>query len=423
MMDDNSSNKINFYVLISSIGFVPFFLIGVTLFIVILFVFDLFEGNNNIKNNFSFESQCNYEETMVTVMDGSNTRVLATVSLEDYIIGVACVEIGACSGASSSIAEHYVKAQYIASKTYVLASRGYNSNTKSITVRASTRNQQWCDLKTGCIITKETGSIYHNTYPGNYDKSKIKGTIIGTRKFTDKDLEVFHKYYRDTYGELFLSTSYKSTITTLGSKDVTQYKATTQNYWNSQAKNGVTYDRILKNTGSASVSDNEDYVGKAIYKLGSYCSSSSASSNASINYVKWMIEFAADNRHGYSMSNRTMNPDVDCSSFVYYALLNNGFTKTQLGSYPFNTSSMPSILTKVGFEQIPYSENKLQEGDIVWYPKGFDGHRYGHTEVYVGNGQNVGAHTNRDGKKGDSSGTEVSVAKVSRRYKSIFRPK
>lgn len=409
----------------ASIGGLPLFLMTFALFISVFLVLGLFESKASDSNNgnVAYDSDCNYEETMVTVMDGSNTHVLATVSLKDYIIGVACVEIGACGGASSSIAEHYVKSQYVASKTYVLSSRGYNSTTKSITVRASTRNQQWCDLKTGCIVTKESNSIYHNTYPGNYDESKINGSIIARRSFTEEDIKVFNQYYTDTYGDLFLNTNYNKTVTSLGSKDAVYYKASTQNFWNSQAKNGKIYDDILKNTASSGASDSSHYAGKSVYKLGNYCKSTSGSSSSSISFVKWMIDFAADDRHGYSMSNRTMNPDVDCSSFVYYALLNNGYTKQQLGGYPFATATMPNILTSIGFEQIPYEESKLQEGDIVWHPAGFNGHKYGHTEVYVGNGKNVGAHTNRDGKAGDSSGTEVNVGKISRKYKSIFRLK
>ena len=52
-----------------------------------------------------------------------------------------------------------------------------NSNTKSITIKASTRDQQWCDLEKGCIITKESDTIYHNSYPGDYTSNQINGEI------------------------------------------------------------------------------------------------------------------------------------------------------------------------------------------------------------------------------------------------------
>lgn len=96
-------------------------------------------------------------------------------------------------------------------------------------------------------------------------------------------------------------------------------------------------------------------------------------------YVQWAIDFASDDSHGYSQANRTL-PDVDCSSFVYYSLINaGGFTTAQLGAYPFTTADMGGILQRNGFRQFPFtSVADLKEGDILW--------RIGHTEIYVGNG-------------------------------------
>lgn len=126
------------------------------------------------------------------------------------------------------------------------------------------------------------------------------------------------------------------------------------------------------------------------------------------NYVNAAIAIANDDTHGYSQttadggSGRTLNPDVDCSSLVYYALLNSGYTKDQIGGYPFATGSMPDILPKAGFVRHDFtSVDDLQPGDILL--------RSGHTEIYIGNGKNVGAHWNRDGKPGDSSGKEVNI--------------
>lgn len=135
---------------------------------------------------------------------------------------------------------------------------------------------------------------------------------------------------------------------------------------------------------------------------------------ASKEYVKWMIEIANDNTHGYSQTKedygggRQFNPDVDCSSFVYYALLNNGMTTEQLSTYPFTTWTMGSILKGAGFKEYTYDEirHDLHEGDIlVSNVSGLE-----HTETYVGNGMTVGAHGgNQDRKPGDSSGNEISI--------------
>lgn len=429
--DDGSSfiKYLKFILPITGVFGLMFF--GVIFFVIIWTFFD-FEseasGGSGSYDGIVFEDDCNFENTMVTVMDVTNTKVLSTVSLEDYIIGVAVYEIGAYGGNYASLPEHYVKAQYIAAKTWLLSSKGYNSSTKKLTVRASTADQQWCDLEKGCYDV-DYGKGLIGSFPGGYD-GKAAARIL-----TAQDLETARRYYRELYGQLYLPPKFNSTITTLGStkETATYYVSTTQNLWRTLANEGKTYEEILKATGATAGGagfnnglSNPDisvyYSNKEIYHLGNYCKSTSSTVSSNIDYVNWMIEFAADDSHGYSMNSRTMNPDVDCSSFVYYALLNNGYTKEQLGGYPFNTSGMPSILSNLGFEQIDFDKGTLQPGDILWYPASYNGHEYGHTEVYVGDGKSVGAHSNYDGKTGDGNGKEVSVVNVAT-YKSVFRKK
>ena len=255
----------------------PYLLIFFLILFVILAVAANDSGDSGSSgSNVVYASEYNYEETTVTVMDGDNTSVLATTSLEDYILGVLCPEIGACSGNVSNLEEHYIKTKIIASKTYVLARSNYSNATKQITIKASTRDQQWCDLENGCIVTKTDdlvpgyqSSYFYNTYPGNYTGT-IDGTITQRYNYTEEDLTILHQYYSDTYGELFLSNDYNDVITSLNGSDATEYKAGTQNYWNEQAKAGKTYVEILINTASSGVADSEDYANKSIYKLSDY---------------------------------------------------------------------------------------------------------------------------------------------------------
>ena len=69
---------------------------------------------------------------------------------------------------------------------------------------------------------------------------------------------------------------------------------------------------------------------------------------------------------------------------------------------------MKDVFTSEGFEVITSwdkeSGTDLIPGDVLL-------NEINHTEMYFGNGQNIGAHTNRDGKPGDSSGTEVGLSK------------
>ena len=155
-------------------------------------------------------------------------------------------------------------------------------------------------------------------------------------------------------------------------------------------------------------------------------SDGASSGNASLDgAIAWAIKTANDNSIGYSQARRQLNPDVDCSSFVYYSLVRGGgFSTKVLGSGPFRTSSMTGILSRAGFEKYSVSGKKISDlkpGDILW--------RRGHTELYIGNGKRAGAHgchgKGRSCKGGDQNGKEVSVTKISKfgKFTHYFRYK
>ncbi len=123
--------------------------------------------------------------------------------------------------------------------------------------------------------------------------------------------------------------------------------------------------------------------------------------SGSAGYMGAAMAIANDDSHGYSMDQRYRNPDVDCSSYVYYSLLDAGWTRSELGPTPFTTFNMGPILEGAGFSRLPYTGmGDLVAGDILVNPQR-------HTEIYYGDGQNLGAHQNYDGRPGDSSGREV----------------
>ena len=136
--------------------------------------------------------------------------------------------------------------------------------------------------------------------------------------------------------------------------------------------------------------------------------------------VNWAISIANDNTHGYSQTNRDGNPDYDCSSLVIAAMKNGGI-KVGNASY---TGNMKDQFTKNDFTWIDWNTlggiNNLQYGDVLFYRINGSGH----TEIYIGNGQTVGAHSNYDGKAGDSSGREINISKVSRgKWQGVLRYK
>lgn len=141
-----------------------------------------------------------------------------------------------------------------------------------------------------------------------------------------------------------------------------------------------------------------------------------------IDYLQWAIDIANDDSHGYSQCARN-GPDYDCSSLVYYSLLNSGYSEEELGGYAFNTTREFEILPQIGFERHPYNASELQAGDILW--------RNGHTGIYAGDGKVVQASSSRQswpgkpfgycGTTGDQDGTEIWVSQDSSSWEYYFR--
>jgi len=135
-----------------------------------------------------------------------------------------------------------------------------------------------------------------------------------------------------------------------------------------------------------------------------------------IDYLEQAIGYAYDDSIGYSQVHRYLNPDVDCSSLVYYSLKNTGYT---VPNYAFATYSMATDLQNAGFTLINYTNvTDLQAGDILL--------RDGHTEIYAGNGLTVGAHQDENDdivgrQTGDQTGLEVCVEAIRENWIYAFR--
>lgn len=133
------------------------------------------------------------------------------------------------------------------------------------------------------------------------------------------------------------------------------------------------------------------------------------STNATIqSAIDWAVATAADDTHGYSQQTRNGNPNYDCSSFVIAAYDSAGIPVKEAGaSY---TGNMKNAFIKCGFEWIPGTPKMedLLPGDVLLS-------EHDHTEMYIGDGKNVGAHGNLDGVDGDSSGKELNVSNYPKR--------
>ena len=125
--------------------------------------------------------------------------------------------------------------------------------------------------------------------------------------------------------------------------------------------------------------------------------------------VKWAVQIANDQSHGYSQANRWGNPDFDCSSYALSAFKTGAGVDIGGATY---TGNMRSELLKHGFSDVTKSCNLntqagLKPGDILmWHDSGTSGH----TAMYVSKNKIVHARGASYGstKPGDQ-GTEIAV--------------
>ena len=129
------------------------------------------------------------------------------------------------------------------------------------------------------------------------------------------------------------------------------------------------------------------------------------------NYTQQAINIANDDRYGYSQYNRWGNPDYDCSALVITVVERSGIpVKTRGATY---TGNMYSVFLKCGFKNVTNTIDLrtgkgLKRGDVLLTVGK-------HTEIYIGNGKNVGARISETGKiygkGGDQTGQEIRTHK------------
>lgn len=126
--------------------------------------------------------------------------------------------------------------------------------------------------------------------------------------------------------------------------------------------------------------------------------------------IKWMIEIANDDTHGYDQTYRWGEyGDYDCSSFVITAFENVGIPlKTNGATY---TGDLKEVALRTDFTEISISDwndtSQFKIGDIIL-------NEHYHVACYIGNGQIVHASINElgtatGGTPGDQTGKEICI--------------
>ena len=203
---------------------------------------------------------------------------------------------------------------------------------------------------------------------------------------------------------------------TLVTECCSEYKA---NEANTQSIDISCIDEIIKNSEEVV----KDYKGNAASKLTGLPSTEIrggmsegtvfltkdgrlvvSKSNTVNDAMAWALKTADDDSIGYSQATRWGDPNYDCSSLVISAYEAAGIPVKENGA-TYTGNMRDAFLATGQFEWIPGDPdpNSLQPGDIVL-------NEANHVEMYVGNGQTIGAHDNFDGCDGDSSGSEINVS-------------
>lgn len=121
--------------------------------------------------------------------------------------------------------------------------------------------------------------------------------------------------------------------------------------------------------------------------------------------LQWMLDLAADQKHGYSQANR-WGPDYDCSSAIITAYQQAGVpVKTEGATY---TGNMKPVFLECGFEDVTKQIN-LANGDGLLSADVLLNEVH-HTAMYAGGGKIVHARGQRYGSSatGDQ-GSEIAI--------------
>lgn len=179
-----------------------------------------------------------------------------------------------------------------------------------------------------------------------------------------------------------------------------------------QSTKDVTYlaSAFLHNYERAGVSAEAERQENAVYWFNTLTVNEETNENQKIieKAIEWAIGIANDDSHGYDQTNR-WGPDYDCSSLLIQAFENAGSpVKTNGASY---TGNMVEVFKNTGFKDVTTeitlsNGSGLKPGDVLWVD--------GHTEMYIGNGNIVGARINENGEvaggqTGDQTGQEIRV--------------
>ena len=206
-------------------------------FFLLIFIVIFGGGAAEYENQMGYyDALCNYNETKVTLLDcyqnSSDATEYGTYELADFVINMAYLYTR-----DGEYSDEAIKALMIVLKTNALSYGEYNSSDKNVEVRI-------CDL-----------------YP-EFEEMEAEDIFEGIEAQTNK----LTTLYNEISNYLYVSSSYRSTISTLSKQNALDLDESVLEEFNSLASEGNTYADILTSVYNTKEDDDSFEEKESIYR-------------------------------------------------------------------------------------------------------------------------------------------------------------
>lgn len=212
---------------------------GIAFFVFLLFLV-ISGGAVDLDDNSAYvDTQCNYNETRVTVTNcytSSSDKVeYETVDIKDYIIGATYAYTY-----NDSYSDDTLKALMITLKTNALSYGSYSSSSKNVSLKSCSSEINYCSITNGCNLKEENGVTTYEVAGGTEE-----GVTTDIPPISEDYKTKLESLYNDISGYLYISSSYDSTIKRLSSRNALEFNENTIDMFEELASSGSNYTSIL----------------------------------------------------------------------------------------------------------------------------------------------------------------------------------
>lgn len=197
-------------------------IIGIIILVLFLLLIIIASSDDMNKNSMMgyYDSACNFNDVRVTIKSCTTTEDLQRLDLKDYVTRMTYLYTK-----NGNYSDETIKALMIILKTNALSYGGYTSSSKNVDVRI-------CDA-----------------YNGTFDETSL---FSGAEENLDK----LNELYEQISEYLYISSSYKSSITSLNSVNAITINDSTLTSLENAATNGSNYGEILNSVFKVETEEN-----------------------------------------------------------------------------------------------------------------------------------------------------------------------